>query len=105
MRAGVSCGCEEAPRCFRAYGIRHRDEHVFDTLVHMGLQGCHIVDITDRSRRGVILGANDSHWTTLRVRWDDGTVQNVESDSNRSRWRCCFATRNGSSERPIEPTS
>jgi hypothetical protein len=48
----------------------------------MGLQGCHIVDITDRSRRGVILGANDAQWTTLRVRWDDGAVENVESDSN-----------------------
>jgi YD repeat-containing protein len=48
----------------------------------MGLQGCHIVDITDRSRRGVILGSNDAAGQVLRVRYD-GAVDVVESDSKR----------------------
>jgi hypothetical protein len=49
----------------------------------MGLQGCQIVDITDRSRRGVIIGGADAAWQTLRMRWGDGTIETVESDSIR----------------------
>ena len=43
-------------------------EHVFATVAGTGLQGCQIIDITDRSRRGVILGAANAHLTSLRVR-------------------------------------
>jgi hypothetical protein len=58
-------------------------EHAFDTIRVVGLQGCQIVDVTDRSRRGVILGSNDANDRTLRVRWADGTVEEVEADSIR----------------------
>jgi hypothetical protein len=47
----------------------------------MGLQGCHIIDITDRTRRGLILGSDDAAGNTLRVRWDDGTIEPVDTDS------------------------
>jgi hypothetical protein len=54
---------------------------VFANLGRRGLQGCHIIDITDRSRRGVILGSNDAAGNTLRVRWDDSTIGPVDADS------------------------
>ncbi len=56
---------------------------MFVRVVGVALQGCAIVDVTDRSRRGVILGSNDPHDRSLRVRWDDGTLEAVPSGSTR----------------------